>query len=82
MNREEVMNMTRKDYVLLSNAIANGIDDASGINGLTGYAIIQRIADALATDNPRFDRERFIKACNDTPATIRARREEITAQLA
>lgn len=73
--------MTRKDYVLLANAIANGIDDANGINGLTGYAIIQRIADALATDNPRFNRERFLKACHDTPATIRARREAITAQL-
>lgn len=75
--------MTRKDYVLLANAIANGIDDANKIEyqGFTGHAIIQRIADALATDNPRFNRERFIKACNDTPATIRARREAIVAQL-
>lgn len=66
--------MTRKDYVLLAKAIANGIDDANGINGLTGYAIIERIADALASDNPRFDRERFITA-------TRAHREAITAQL-
>ena len=70
--------MTRKDYVLLANAIANGIDDANGINGLTGYAIVERIADALASDNPRFDRERFITATRAT----RAHREEITAQLA
>ena len=69
--------MTRKDYVLLASAIAKGIDDANGTNGLTAYAIIERIADALESDNPRFDRKRFITATRAT----RARREEITAQL-
>ena len=69
--------MTRKDYVLLANAIAKGIDDANGANGLTAYAIIERIADALASDNPRFDRERFIVATRST----REHREAIKAQL-
>jgi len=69
--------MTRKDYVLLANAIAKGIDDANGANGLTAYAIIERIADALASENPRFDRERFITATRAT----RSHREAIEAQL-
>jgi len=29
---------------------------------LIGDAVVQSIADALAADNPRFDRERFLKA--------------------
>ena len=58
--------MTRKDYILIAAALKaarssytlpnvaiyhNGIDNAA-----------QRLADALGRDNPRFDRERFLKA--------------------
>lgn len=55
--------MTRKDYVLIAAAIA-----AAEIHAMDGaeYArkcIAHNIALALATDNPRFDRERFLKAC-------------------
>ena len=58
--------MTRKDYILIADALKaarssytlpnvaiyhNGIDNAA-----------HRLADALDRDNPRFDRERFLKA--------------------
>ena len=58
--------MSRKDYILIAAALKaarssytlpnvaiyhNGIDNAA-----------HRLADALGRDNPRFDRERFLKA--------------------
>jgi hypothetical protein len=62
--------MSRKDYILIADALKaarssytlpnvaiyhNGID-----NGIDNAA--HRLADALGRDNPRFDRERFLKA--------------------
>lgn len=55
--------MTRKDYVLIAAAIKAVTEEHSAdsvVNGITWTA--ERIADALARDNPRFDRERFLKA--------------------
>ena len=58
--------MSRKDFILIADALKaarssytlpnvaiyhNGIDNAA-----------HRLADALGRDNPRFDRERFLKA--------------------
>lgn len=75
--------MTRKDYELLAKALANAIDTMKEIPSLDPRVIfIENIGYALEGDNPRFDRLRFTRACWETPATIRARREEITAQLA
>lgn len=57
--------MTRKDYELISNVIANvrkefrGVED--GINASRDIAVF--LAGRLANDNPRFDRDRFLKAC-------------------
>ncbi len=48
--------MTRKDYVLIAaalNSCAQGADKST---------VVYQLADALARDNPRFDRERFLKA--------------------
>lgn len=56
--------MTRKDYELIARAIAG-----SAMSIPTDAQIVQRrftatmVADALASDNPRFDREKFLKAC-------------------
>lgn len=52
--------MTRKDYVLLAAAI-------KAASAAPGYAernafVAHAIADALARENPRFDRERFLRA--------------------
>ena len=66
--------MTRKDYVLIASAIndirekirMHGRDVASRelwsgtLGGISDAA--RAIADALQADNPRFDRERFLKA--------------------
>jgi hypothetical protein len=56
--------MTRKDYVMLAAAIkeahAYAIDAARRL-GVASAA--HEVADAIARDNPRFDRDRFLKAC-------------------
>ena len=65
--------MTRKDFILIAAALkAAGLEAASphpvfssapAHNRLLGRDICAvRLADALARDNPRFDRERFLKA--------------------
>lgn len=63
--------MTRKDYVLLANAIGIALDDIEEMTTLdfenVATAIISRIANALQADNPRFDQKRFTKACVMTP---------------
>ena len=63
--------MTRKDYI----TIARAIDEARGLASYEEFVsqaplgadatidlVAAAIADALAADNPRFDRERFIAA--------------------
>lgn len=49
--------MTRKDYEAIAKAL-NGLA-FSADKGASSRAI----ADVMARDNPRFDRERFLKAC-------------------
>lgn len=62
--------MTRKDYIALADTIlaakrATPDTDAT----ILGIDIATRsIADALAADNPRFDRARFLAACGVAPA--------------
>jgi hypothetical protein len=54
--------MTRKDYVLISRVIntARNIDtEKTG----EGVAIAYLLADELAQENPRFNRELFFTAC-------------------
>lgn len=57
--------MTRKDYVLLAEALkeahAYAIDAARRLGVMSAA---HHVCDALANDNPRnFDRDRFLKAC-------------------
>ena len=50
--------MTRKDYVLIAEAIKRaGGPDANA------YEVAHYIAFALRRDNPRFERARFMEAC-------------------
>lgn len=49
--------MTRKDYILIAAALARLADSADKAS------CAQALTYALANDNPRFDRERFLKAC-------------------
>lgn len=56
------MGMTRRDYEL----IADAIDTLWQIDDADPYTIEQaahELADRLATNNPRFDRLRFVYAC-------------------
>ncbi len=57
--------MTRKVYILIAAAINRVVDDRTNDPETTLICCLN-IADALATDNPRFDRERFLKACGVT----------------
>lgn len=55
--------MTRKDYVLIAEAIRKVYsdhhpDDCFGVDWTA-----RAIADALSRDKPRFDRTRFLEAC-------------------
>ena len=54
--------MTRKDFELIAEVIRlfPWISDAQRD---VGDLIAVRLANALATTNPRFDTERFLKAC-------------------
>jgi hypothetical protein len=70
--------MTRKDYVLIADTIAGLVRDIAqeefDARAYTDKAILtgerlgvhnltQRLAERLRQDNPRFDRHRFIQAC-------------------
>lgn len=70
--------MTRKDYVLIADTIAGLVRDIAQeqfgdlsdrgraiLSGerLAATNIAHRLADQLRQDNPRFDRSRFIDAC-------------------
>lgn len=59
--------MTRKDFILLAEALklarVRG-DYAHDTHMLAGVdRAAEKVADALAAENPRFDRARFLKAC-------------------
>lgn len=64
--------MTRKDYQVLASAlhdvqpelITSSDDRYGAAYGNQWQACVSAIADALAKDNPRFDRTRFLVACN------------------
>jgi len=52
--------MTRKDYIVLAQALATaGIEIEGPQQAELFERIVDQIADALALDNPRFDRARF-----------------------
>lgn len=64
--------MSKKDYQALARAIHEAYEAADGGKNLEPetaaakaavYFVQKRIADILAADNPRFDRGRFVEAC-------------------
>ncbi len=60
--------MTRKDYVLISAVLRaerperDGTKWADGARDLWSTTVLN-MARALAKDSPRFDKDRFLKAC-------------------
>ena len=61
--------MTRKDYVVIAEVIKN-LDECIDSYGLEVLA--DNMADALESDNPRFDRARFLAACGINDAKFKA----------
>lgn len=56
--------MTRKDYELIASHLAGTYRAHYMLRSLDGVnAAIYSVARALAKDNPRFDRDKFIEAC-------------------
>ena len=51
--------MTRKDYELIAEVIATSWHGSAELK----EALAQRMAEALASTNERFNTDRFIKAC-------------------
>ena len=56
--------MTKKDYILLAGAIQESMPNDSYMERAEQYKITARkIAEALASDNPRFNYNTFYNAC-------------------
>lgn len=63
--------MTKKDFQLIADALARQEPVHNQLNPFTNWLNkhlqwekdCEALADALATTNPRFDRERFLTAC-------------------
>jgi len=59
--------MTRKDYVIIAETIANlreqQKDSGPFTNNPSLKDVAEELAHALGEDNPRFDRARFLDAC-------------------
>jgi hypothetical protein len=59
--------MTRKDFELIAGAVANAGSQFRR-SQRTVADVTESLADALATTNPNFDRDRFLAACaGETP---------------
>jgi hypothetical protein len=52
--------MTRKDYIIIASVLKNFQSDGGDV--IERDAMAYDLADALAADNPRFDRLRFLVA--------------------
>lgn len=56
--------MSRKDYQLLADALAATKSRQNDVGEFVSFTkVCASIADALASDNYRFDRYRFLAAC-------------------
>lgn len=55
--------MTKKDFELIARVLKAGRNADRPDSSITVDAIAEDFAGALAKENPRFDRRRFLKAC-------------------
>ena len=59
--------MSKKDYVLIADAINEGwLSCESGDNKCGAFRVVNKIVEALKSDNDRFDARRFLLACGMT----------------
>jgi hypothetical protein len=63
--------MTRRDYILIAQVLKSQKPHPN--TGLVGEwrACVRAFADALANENPRFQRDRFLDACDVASGTKR-----------
>jgi len=69
--------MTRKDFVMIAEVIAN----AYYLNESQRLTLARSFADEISFTHPRFDHARFVKACLMTIEKKIEHRKAITAQL-
>jgi hypothetical protein len=67
--------MTRKDYVLIADTINGAINYEQNFNNnqekVNGFKYLAlALASTLESDNPRFDRHRFLVACGVYDSTM------------
>ena len=55
--------MTRKDYVLIAATLKTVLTESGSPCPRTVGLVAHELSINLSVDNPRFDRERFLKAC-------------------
>lgn len=56
--------MTKKDYIDVARTVAKASGDKFSIAPMaTRDKLIDDLADMMAADNPRFDKDRFISEC-------------------
>ncbi len=59
--------MSKKDYQMIARALHGAVEDVRRNPKADASTILRialnRVTDALACDNPRFNRELFIEAC-------------------
>ena len=78
--------MTKRDYQAIAGALyrATRPEDPRVYErrGETVARVVSALADVLAADNPRFDRDTFVAACEDGNVGRRPKRPETPAQYA
>lgn len=60
------MSMSKKDYVAIADAINNSTSGHSSVYCLKSDTI-ERLQEYFKKDNPNFDAEKFLEACNAHP---------------
>ena len=55
--------MTKKDYELIASSLKTTLENAQGIEDITYREIVNGLSYALGTENPLFDRTKFLEAC-------------------
>lgn len=61
------MPLTKKDFEVLAQHIRSVSSRAWGVGcDDPDWQVVLRVAEALTTTNPRFNKERFLKACQTT----------------
>ena len=55
--------MTKKDYVLIANVFNKFCDPQKKERFIIACDIAYIMSDTLQSENPRFDREKFLRAC-------------------